>query len=164
MRSLALDNDYVQRPDLRIICVLVGLADHYYKDWCKPKYLTIQRLLRERHGTNLSTRTLARHLGALIRDGWLTKQVRHCRARDGSLELHSTLYRLQRKARSITTGVMNSWQRFNAPHPRAARITALPKVAATVVPPYHIVELQHGRTAPPPAWDEIVKRLAPRRR
>jgi hypothetical protein len=43
-------------------------------------------------GRTISTRSLCRHLGALERDGWITRQRRHKTGSDGALELHSTLY------------------------------------------------------------------------
>lgn len=91
-------NDYVANPEQRVLQVIAGLAAHHGKMWCYPSYTTIKRILLSRYHYALSERSLARHIGALVQMGYLDRQRRHKRAKDGSLELHSTLYVIKQKA------------------------------------------------------------------
>lgn len=90
--------DYVATPDFRLVVTLWGLATSHGKLWAYPSQTTLTALVRRFHGRALSRRSASRHLGALERDNWIRRVRRHRRARDGSLELHSTLYHLTRRA------------------------------------------------------------------
>jgi len=140
--------DYVVTPDLRVISILTGLADHFGREWCKPNQDKICELMKRFHGRIMSRRNLNRHLGALERDGWIERIRRHRRARDGSLELHSTCYRLKRRARNALAALHNGWRNFCAPAARRPRSPAVPNPAQSVVPPYPIVELQQYPATP----------------
>lgn len=150
--------DYVLNPDLRILRALVGLADHYSRDWCKPKQVKILDLARRFTGRIMSRRNLCRHLGALERDGWIERIRRHRRAPDGSLELHSTCYRIKRRARDALRALTDGWRQFLAPSPRARAINAVPKVAQTVVHTIPIVSNKAGAKTPA-EWIEACRAL-----
>ena len=90
-------NDYVQKPDLRIISVLAGLAGRYGKTWIFPAQRTIVDMLYHRTEWITSRRTLNRHLGALVHQGWIERKRRHKRGANGKLELHSTIYVLRKR-------------------------------------------------------------------
>lgn len=94
----------LQKPDLRVIQTLTGLAAYHGKTYVMPSQRTIVRLLRQRTGRRMSPRTLNRHLTALERDGWIERVRRHKRGRTGALELHSTLYHLKRRALAWLAG------------------------------------------------------------
>lgn len=90
--------DYALHPDFRLVNLLFGLAARYGKLWCYPCQDKLCDLLTRFHGRAMSRRTLNRHLGGLVRDGWLKRVRRHRRGDTGALELHSTLYVLSRRA------------------------------------------------------------------
>jgi hypothetical protein len=91
-RARAYDENVVINPDRSILVVLVGLAGRYGKTHCWPSQQKLLTLIREHTGRLLSRRTLNRHLKALERDLFIRRIRRHRRARNGSLELHSTCY------------------------------------------------------------------------
>lgn len=140
--------DYVLNPDLRILRALVGLADHYARDYCKPRQIKILELAKRFTGRIMSRRNLCRHLGALERDGWIERIRRHRRAKDGSLELHSTCYRIKRRSRDALRALNAGWREFLAPFPRARAISAVTKVAQSVVLPIQIVPNMRRKGAP----------------
>jgi len=90
--------DYAASPDFRLVNLLFGLAAHHGKLWCYPSQDKLCDLLRRFHGRRMSRRTVNRHLGGLVRDGWLQRKRRHCRGSDGMMEMHSTLYTFTRRA------------------------------------------------------------------
>ena len=91
-------NDYALAPDFRLVNLLFGLATHHSKLWCYPSQDKLCELLARFHGRTMSRRSVNRHLGGLVRDGWLKRVRRHCRGRDGMMEMHSTLYTFTRRA------------------------------------------------------------------
>ena len=88
---------YVIAPDFRLVNLLFGLAAHHGKLWCYPSQTKLCDLLQRFHGRKMSRRTVNRHLGGLVRDGWLKRIRRHCRGRSGMMEMHSTLYTFTRR-------------------------------------------------------------------
>lgn len=91
-------SDYVAAPDFRLVNLLFGLAAHHGKLWCYPSQDKLCQLLARFHGRRMSRRSVNRHLGALVRDGWLQRLRRHKRGEDGGFEMHSTLYTFTRRA------------------------------------------------------------------
>ena len=89
---------YVVAPDFRLVNLLFGLATYHGKLWCYPSQDKLCDLLVRFHGRKMSRRTVNRHLGGLVRDGWLKRLRRHRRGATGELELHSTLYSFTRRA------------------------------------------------------------------
>ena len=90
--------DYVASPDFRLVNLLFGLATHHGKLWCYPSQDKLCSLLQRFHGRVMSRRSVNRHLGGLVRDGWLKRTRRHTRGRSGLMEMHSTLYTFTRRA------------------------------------------------------------------
>ncbi len=89
---------YVIVPDFRLVNLLFGLATHHGKLWCYPSQRKLCALLAQFHGRRMSRRTVNRHLGGLVRDGWLKRKRRHCKGAGGQMEMHSTLYSFTRRA------------------------------------------------------------------
>jgi len=98
-------NDYVAKPDFRILHVLTRICARHEKLYCYPSAQTIIELVLKFTGRSISLRSLSRHIGALERDGWLRRTRRHKTGLMGELELHSTLYMMTRRtvkwARSV---------------------------------------------------------------
>ena len=90
-----------QRPQMMILAVLVHLAKLYGKGYSYPSQETILTRLAERYHVKMSRATLNRHLKALENLGWFQRVQRHRKRADGSLEMHSTLYKLAREAFSL---------------------------------------------------------------
>jgi hypothetical protein len=90
--------DYVASPDFRLVNLLFGLAAHHGKLWCYPSQDKLCSLLQRFHGRTMSRRSVNRHLGGLVRDGWLQRLRRHKRGPGGGMEMHSTLYTFTRRA------------------------------------------------------------------
>lgn len=89
-----MSGDYVRNPDMRLLNVIHELAAHHAQTWCKPSGDKLRELLQRFHGVIMSPHTLWRHIGALVRDGYLIRTCRHKKLPSGSWELHSNLYRL----------------------------------------------------------------------
>ena len=102
-------NDYVATPDLRITLVIARLCWRFQKNYAYPKYKTIQAQVLQLTGRSISIRSLARHLGAIVRDGWLERRRRHRTAPDGSLQLHSTLYICTARTRRWLANLGATW-------------------------------------------------------
>lgn len=96
--NLALDDDMTLRPQMMILAVLVHLAKHYGKAYAYPSQETILKRLNEKYFVKMSRATLNRHLKALEMLGWFSRVQRHRKRADGSLEMHSTLYKLARES------------------------------------------------------------------
>ena len=90
--------DYALAPDFRLVNLLFGLAGRFGKLWCYPSQDKLCDLLSRFHGRTMSRRSVNRHLGGLVRDGWIRRVRRHRRGADGAIEMHSTLYVLTRRA------------------------------------------------------------------
>src|SRR6266508_3494463 len=103
--------DYVSKPDLRILDTLTGLCAHQGRLYTKVHYAKIIELVERFTGRRLSPRSLSRHLGALVRDGYIRRQRRHDTALTGELILRCSLYALCRRAvqraRNLTSNVWN---------------------------------------------------------
>lgn len=84
--------------NLALITLIRGNSLHYGKNYCYPSQKRLTELYHDFTGQIMSRRSLNRHLKALETTGWLTRQRRHKRNALGQLELHSTLYRLTRRA------------------------------------------------------------------
>lgn len=93
-----------QKPQFIIVALLVNMAKHFKKGYAFPSQKRILELLQTRYSITMSRATLNRHLKALEKLGWFERIRRHTRARDGSLEMHSTLYRLSREAFRLFVG------------------------------------------------------------
>lgn len=88
---------YVSTADLRVLCVLWGLARKFKKNYVFPSQVTLQRLVASFTGRGMCRRTMNYHLGALERDGYIERQRRHRKLANGELDLHSTMYFLKRR-------------------------------------------------------------------
>jgi hypothetical protein len=127
-------NDYVRHPDLRILETLCRLASWRCRTWCYPSLKTIGELSLMFTKRFFPERTLCKHLGALVRDGWLRRQRRHTTAKDGSLELHSTLYVMTARAWFWAKGLgLNVQNRYTAAR-NSLPLIALPDQADRTVP------------------------------
>jgi hypothetical protein len=91
-------SDYVIAPDFRLVNLLFGLAASFGKLWAYPSQDKLRDLLQRFHGRTMSARTVNRHLGGLVRDGWIKRLRRHRRGTDGVMVMHSTLYTFTRRA------------------------------------------------------------------
>ncbi len=91
-------HDYVTAPDFRIVHLLFGLATSFGRLYAYPSQDKLCGLLQWFYGRHMSRRTLNRHVGGLVRDGWISRLRRHRRSSSGELELHSTLYTFTRRA------------------------------------------------------------------
>src|SRR6266581_197249 len=70
-------NTYVRTPDMRIVLVLARLCNRYDKLYCYPSNQTVRELVFRFTGRSMSARTFWRHVGALVRDGWIHRLCRH---------------------------------------------------------------------------------------
>lgn len=148
----------VQKPDLRLVQTLTGLAAHHGKTYCIPSQKTILHLVRVRTARVMSLSTLNRHLAALERDGWIQRVRRHKRGRTGALELHSTLYHLKRRALAWLAGtakaagqILRNW------------LQPVDSSAVSLLTQYESSHLKSSsggvKTTPPPEFKELVERL-----
>jgi len=88
---------YVKTPDFRILWMLSRLCTRYSKIWMHPRQQTLLEMVQRFTGRGMSTRSLSRHVGALVRDGWLLHKLRHRQRADGSLECRASLYVLTKR-------------------------------------------------------------------
>jgi hypothetical protein len=134
------DDRTVRHADRSILGVLAGLAAHHGKSSCWPSQEKLAQLVEQRAGRRMSLRTLNRHLAALERDLFIRRIRRHRRARNGSLELHSTCYVLCERgvralvdgARSIARVIGAQWRGF--PTERLARYARSIAAAVSALP------------------------------
>lgn len=140
--------DYVQHPDMRVLTVLLGMAGHYGRTWCNPFQRTILREISRRTGRTMSRRTLCRHLGALIRDGWLEKIVRHFRRSDGELELRATAHILTLKAQRWGRALWKSVGNLLTGSRMSLTLLAVPDWAQSLDTEV-MINLYSGAPAPP---------------
>ena len=101
--------NHTANPRIELVTLLGGLAGHYGKKYCYPSQDKICELYTKRTGWAMSRATLNRHLGGLVRDGWLTRTRRHRHEKGRGLVMHSTLYTFRRRAlrwlASVATGL-----------------------------------------------------------
>lgn len=148
----------VQKPDLRIVQTLTGLAAHHGKTYCIPSQKTILHLVRTHTGRVMSPRTLNRHLAALERDGWIQRLRRHKRGRTGALELHSTLYHLKRRALAWLAGTAKAAAQILRNWAHVVDSYAVPLTAENVNPSSQ--SLSGGvKTTPPPEFQRLKEAL-----
>jgi hypothetical protein len=88
---------YVKTPDFRILWMLSRLCTRYGKTWVHPWQKTLLEMVQRFTGRGMSKRTLSRHVGALVRDGWLFHKLRHRQRPDGSLQCRASLYALTKR-------------------------------------------------------------------
>ena len=151
----------VQKPDLRIVQTLTGLAGHYGKEYVVPSQRTIVRLVKIHTGRSMSLRTLNRHLGALERDGWIQRLRRHKRGRTGKLELHSTLYRLRRRALAWLHGSAVAAAKILRNFAQAVDSYAV-TITAQNTNTLFDSSSSGGRKPPPPEWNALTRALRAR--
>lgn len=114
--------DHTLNPDFRLVTILAGLAGRHDKIWSYPAQQTLCRLLGQFYSRRMSRRSVNRHLGGLVRDGWITRRRRHCAGPDGELELHSTLYTLTRRTIRCLAGLRSCLAFLGGTAPRNAGI------------------------------------------
>ncbi len=125
-------DDYVDTPDLRILHVLTRLCAYHSKLYCYPNYQTIREMIEKFTGRRISARSLARHLGALERDGWIGRQRRHTTDARGELELHSTLYMLTARACKLARATASTVWQWSTAAAKSLMDIALPLVAESL--------------------------------
>ncbi len=143
-----MSTDYVATPDMRILDTLTGLCAHQGRLYTKVHYWKILELVERFTGRRLSKRTLARHLGALVEQGYIRRQRRHDSALNGELILRCSLYALCRRAvqraRNLTSNVWN-WSTAQA---ISLISVALPLMAETL-DPSGVTYYRRAAQAPP---------------
>ena len=140
--------DYVKTPDLRILDVLSGLCGKEKRLWVKVRYVKIQELLFKFTGRRLSTRSLARHIGALEDQGYLRRQRLHETGWAGELVLRATLYVLrQRSVQRARNLASNVWH-WSTAAAKSLMDIAMPILAETLAPGGHIYQKQRRRAPP----------------
>jgi hypothetical protein len=127
--ATATGNDYVQKPDFRILDMLARICAKHGKLYCYPSHQTIAELVFKFTGRSISTRSLSRHLGALERDGWLARTRRHTTGKAGELELHSTLYLLTKRTVKFCRSLGIKLWNFSLPAAKSLISIALPLLA-----------------------------------
>ncbi len=84
---------YVKTPDFRVLMMLSRLCTRFEKTWVVPRQQTLLEMIQRFTGRAMSKRTISRHVGALVRDGWLKHRLRHRPRPDGTgLQCRSSLY------------------------------------------------------------------------
>lgn len=91
-------NQATAKPDLSLVPTLAGLSAHFGKRYCYPSQDKILELHTRRTNVRRSRRTLNRHLGGLVAQGWLKRTRRHTRAPGRGFIFRSTLYTMTRRA------------------------------------------------------------------
>jgi len=124
--------NYVKTPDLRALHVITRLCAYHSKLYCYPTYETLKELIEKFTGRRVSVRSLARHLGALERDGWLRRQRRHKTGPTGELQLHSTLYMMTKRACSFARATISDVWQWSTGALKSLMDIALPLVAETL--------------------------------
>jgi hypothetical protein len=123
--------NYTANPDFRIINLLFGLSAHFGKMWCTPSQAKIVELLGRFHGRHMTRSTLNRHLGGLVRDGWLQRLRRHRHEPGRGFVMHSTCYTFTRRAIRCLAGLRKGL-RFLGAETRAARGVEPCPIPATI--------------------------------
>jgi hypothetical protein len=141
-------NDYVQTPDLRILDTLTGLCAHQGRLYTKVSQGKILELCEKFTGRRLSVRTLSRHLGALVQDGYIRRQRRHDSAIDGRLILRATLYIIARRAVERARNLTSSVWHWSTAAAKSLMDIALPLLAETLDPSGSIYN-KRAAQAPP---------------
>lgn len=141
--------DYVKTPDMRILDVLSGLfGKQEGRLYGKVRYTKIQELVWKFTRRRISVRSLARHLGALERDGYIRRQRLHETGWAGELVLRASLYVLRRRAvqraRNLASNVWN-WSTA-----AAKRLMSIPMpILAETLDPGGPIYTKQRRRAPP---------------
>lgn len=124
-----MSDTYVAKPDMKVLLCLSGLAAHHGKTWCFPSQEKILELLAFKYQRVMSRRALNNHLGALAKLGYIERVRRHKTSPSGSLELHSSLYKIKARAAQFI-GLMVKSINVLAAHPWSSRwISAVKKAA-----------------------------------
>lgn len=145
----------VQRPDLRVIAVLLGLAQQSGRRYVYPSQAWIVKHLRAWQGRTMCRRTLGYHLVALEKSGWLRRQRRH-RAGAGGMEFHSSLYVIGQRAWSWLSRL-----RGGSAKPSAKPLRASPAPSPAPAPAPGSIRIP---SRPPPEFYEALARIRPRTR
>jgi hypothetical protein len=93
-----------------ILSCLFGVSLKYGKKYCYPSQGTIQRLLFDYHGVDISNRTLNRDLLVLVNENYLGRVRRTKRVSGGKKQFTSTLYKFKVKA-YIWLNSVGKWAR-----------------------------------------------------
>ena len=137
-------SDYVAAPDFRLVHLLFGLASSHGKLWCYPSQDKLCQLVGRFHGRRMSRRTANRHLGGLVRDGWLKRLRRHRREPGRGMVLHSTLYTFTRRTLRAFAGLRAGLRFLGTPPARSRGDEPCARSGTISLP---IVE-SHGPAAP----------------
>lgn len=153
-RAAAADNftrtgeDYVQKPDMRVLDVLSGLCGLNGKGWVKVRYTKILELLWKFHRRRMSARSLARHLGAFEDQGYIVRQRLHETGWNGELVLRPTLYTFARRAWQRLRNLTRIVHHLSTNTAKLLSGIAVPVLAETLTASGHIYDRQR-RKAPP---------------
>jgi len=104
-----------------ILITLKSISDRYHKKYCFPPVKVILAKLEEFHGEVCCRRTLYRDMKFLEENGFIGRQCRHFRKKNGVLKLRSTLYWLRRNAYRLFESLA-SWLRK---HGRSLAVTKM---------------------------------------
>jgi hypothetical protein len=141
-------NDYVQKPDMRIVDVLQGLAGINGKGWVKVRYTKILELLWKFHRRRMSARSLARHLGAFEDQGYIVRRRLHETGYRGELVLRPTLYTFARRAWQRLRNLTRIVHHLSTNTAKLLSGIAVPELAETLTASGYIYDRQR-RKAPP---------------
>ena len=132
--AAAVLNDYVRKPDLRVLAVIVGLGGYLGRLWFPVSQAKQLQLLRDRYGLKMSRRHLNRQLGALARDGYVRRIRRHKRGPGGRIDMHATVYAIRLRAQRVFNNLVPYFRRrmsAGRPAGEAAAVHNFPSLAVT---------------------------------
>ena len=114
---------------LNILTLLVNLCAHSRKDYCFPTQDWLLKTLREKYWCPISKRTLQAHLKLLEQEGFIRKQRRFKRLKDGTLVNMSNLYFLCKRAFAfIKTRLKETWHWVKKRKDWAKRLIVIAKL------------------------------------
>ena len=140
--------DYVAKPDVRILDVLQGLAGLNGKGWVKVRYSKILELLWKFHRRRMSARSLARHLGAFEDQGFFVRQRLHETGWHGELVLRPTLYTFCRRAWNRLRNLTKIVHHLSTNAANLLSGIAVPILAETLTTSGYIYNKQRRRAPP----------------
>lgn len=149
---------YVLNPRLDFISLLVNSARYHGKDYSFMSHEYIRQAYHRTTGHDIGERALNNHLGALERDGYFARVRRHVRGPDGSLILHSTLYRLKRRAWGYWRRLAGIASRAGMPPSQVLDSSAVQESAQYQRPTQDYSPAQHPKE-PPAEWQTLIERL-----
>lgn len=129
----------------RVLCVLESHMAHFKKRYCYPSQERILKVLKSRYGYEITRGHLCKIMNFLERSGQIIRIQRHKRSADGSLEMHSTLY----KFRKLAWKLLNHFRRTmgNFVWPKSSKLLKAPHSA---LDPSGSANVRHKSPGPAP--------------